>query len=234
VRRARDADVAVLQLAHAPTLRTVSVGSASTLTLGARVTAVGNAGGTGTLTTSRGTVTGLHRSISVQADDGSTEQLSGLIETNAELQPGDSGGPLTNGAGRVVGMDTAASTSSGFADGGSNDGYAIPIGTALTLERQIVAGRSSATVHIGGTALLGVQVSDTATIVNVVQGGPAANAGLQRGDAITGVDGTAISSASGLTRIILTHRPGDRISIAYSDGYGDHSATVTLASGPPQ
>ena len=103
------ADVAVLQLQKASHLKTVTTGNASSLKLGARVTAVGNAGGTGRLTSSRGNVTGLNRSITVQGDNGTTEQLTGLIETNAALQPGDSGGPLLNSAGRVVGIDTAAS-----------------------------------------------------------------------------------------------------------------------------
>ena len=103
------ADVAVLQLQKASHLKTVTTGNASSLKLGARVTAVGNAGGTGRLTSSRGHVTGLNRSITVQGDSGTTEQLTGLIETNAALQPGDSGGPLLNSAGHVVGIDTAAS-----------------------------------------------------------------------------------------------------------------------------
>ena len=77
------ADVAVLQLQNASHLKTVKTGSASNLKLGARVTAVGNAGGTGRLTSSRGNVTGLNRSITVQGDNGTTEQLTGLIETNA-------------------------------------------------------------------------------------------------------------------------------------------------------
>src|SRR5436190_7314050 len=119
------ADVAVLQLQKASNLKTVTTGNASNLKLGARVTAVGNAGGTGTLTSSRGTVTGLNKSITVQSDNGTTEQLTGLIETNATLQPGDSGGPLLNSSGRVVGIDTAGSSRSPFAVSASSDGYAI-------------------------------------------------------------------------------------------------------------
>jgi S1-C subfamily serine protease len=75
------ADVAVIQVQHAPRLATVR-SDASRLVLGARVTAVGNAGGTGTLTTTSGSVTGLHRSITVQSDNGTAEHLSGLIETD--------------------------------------------------------------------------------------------------------------------------------------------------------
>jgi S1-C subfamily serine protease len=234
------ADVAVLQLQKASNLKTVTTGDASSLKLGARVTAVGNAGGTGKLTSSRGNVTGLHKSITVQGDDGTTEQLTGLIETNAALQPGDSGGPLLNSAGRVVGIDTAAASGSPFAVSASNDGYAIPIGKATTIAKQIVSGKSSTTVHIGATAFLGVQLEPSfagqgATIAGVVPGAPAAAAGLVPGDVIIAVAGKAVSGPSDVAPIILTHKPGDKVTITYSDASGQtQSASVTLASGPPQ
>ena len=235
------ADVAVLQLQKASHLKTVTTDNSSNLKLGARVTAVGNAGGTGRLTSSRGNVTGLHKSIMVQGDSGTTEQLTGLIETNAALQPGDSGGPLLNTAGRVVGIDTAASSSSPFASA-SRDGYAIPIGKATTIAKQIVSGKSSATVHIGATAFLGVQLGNNpsfggqgATIVGVVPGAPAAVAGLVPGDVVLAVAGRAVSGPSDIAPIILTHKPGDKVTITYSDASGQmHNASVTLASGPPQ
>jgi S1-C subfamily serine protease len=235
------ADVAVLQLQKASHLKTVTTGNASTLKLGARVTAVGNAGGTGKLTSSQGNVTGLNRSITVQGDNGTTEQLTGLIETNAALQPGDSGGPLLNSAGRVVGIDTAASSSSPFASA-SRDGYAIPIGKATTIAKQIISGKSSANVHIGATAFLGVQLGNSAsfggqgaTIVGVVPGAPAAAAGLVPGDVIIAVAGRAVSGPSDIAPIILAHKPGDKVTVTYFDASGQNqSASVTLASGPPQ
>jgi S1-C subfamily serine protease len=234
------ADVAVLQLQKASHLKTVTTADASSLRLGARVTAVGNAGGTGRLTSSRGNVTGLHKSIMVQGDNGTTEQLTGLIETNAALQPGDSGGPLLNSSGRVVGIDTAAS-SSPFASA-SNDGYAIPIAKATTIAKQIFSGKSSATVHIGATAFLGVQLENSAsfggqgaTIVGVVPGAPAAAAGLVPGDVIIAVAGRAVSGPSDIAPIILAHKPGDKVCINYFDASGQmQNASVTLASGPPQ
>jgi len=235
------ADVAVLQLQKASHLKTLTTDNASNLKLGARVTAVGNAGGTGRLTSSRGNVTGLHRSITVQGDSGTTEQLTGLIETNAALQPGDSGGPLLNTAGRVVGIDTAASSSSPFASA-SRDGYAIPIGKATTIAKQIVSGRSSATVHIGATAFLGAQLGNSssfggqgATIVGVVPGAPAAAAGLVPGDVIVAVAGRAVSGPSDIAPIILARKPGDKVTVTYFDASGQsQSAIVTLAGGPPQ
>ena len=110
----RTADVAVLRLQGASNLKTISVASSSAA-VGEPVRAVGNAGGTGNLTSARGTITGLDRSIVASDEQGSSEQLTGLLETNAGVQPGDSGGPLLDTAGRVVGMDTAASASSSYA-----------------------------------------------------------------------------------------------------------------------
>jgi S1-C subfamily serine protease len=236
------ADVAVLQLQKASNLKTGKTGSASNLKLGARVTAVGNAGGTGTLTSSRGTVTGLNKTITVQDDNGATEQLTGLLETNATLQPGDSGGPLLNSASRVVGIDTAASSSSPFAASASSDGYAIPIGKATKIAKQIVSGKSSATVHIGATAFMGVQLGNSpsfagqgATIVGLVPGGPAAAAGLVPGDVITAVAGRAVSGPSDIEPIILAHKPADKVTVTYTDASGQsQTATITLATGPPQ
>jgi S1-C subfamily serine protease len=235
-------DVAVLQLLKASNLKTVTIGKASNLKLGARVTAVGNAGGTGTLTSSSGAVTGLNRSITVQDDSGATERLTSLIETDAALQPGDSGGPLLNSADRVVGIDTAASSSSPFAVSSSREGYAIPIGKATTIAKQIDSGKSSATVHVGATAFLGVELASRpsftgrgVTIVGVVSGSPADAAGLVPGDVITAVEGKAVSGSSDVESIILEHKPGDKVTITYADGTGQsQSATVTLASGPPQ
>jgi S1-C subfamily serine protease len=214
------------------------------------VTALGNAGGTGRLTSAAGTITGLARSLAVQDDSGGTEQLSGMIETDAALQPGDSGGPLLNSAGQVVGMDTAGSAGGGgrFAAYAASDGYAIPINTALALAKRIEAGIASATVHIGATPFLGIGVEsvqslpfqDTSAssglvIANIVSGGSAAKAGLVTGDVITTIDGKAVNAQSDIQAILLAHQPGDAVTIAFTDASGSsQTTTATLASGPPQ
>ena len=110
----KSGDVAVLRLEGASNLRTISVAKGAP-SVGQAVRAVGNAGGTGSLTSAKGVVTGLNRSIVASDEQSAPERLTGLIETNAGVQPGDSGGPLLDSAGRVVGMDTAASASSAFA-----------------------------------------------------------------------------------------------------------------------
>jgi S1-C subfamily serine protease len=243
-------DIAVLELQDASNLKTVGIGNSATLRVGARVTAVGNANGTGTFTSAKGTVTGLHKSISVQNDDGGTEQLRSVIETNAALQPGDSGGPLFNAAGKVVGMNTAGSTGSGFASyDTSTDAFAIPINAALAIAKQIVSGTGSATVHIGDTAFLGIDVASLepspftggngaaaagVTVAGVVSNGAAAAAGLTQGDLITSIDGKAVATSSDLRSLILSHKPGDALNVTYTDATGQNkSATVKLGSGPP-
>jgi S1-C subfamily serine protease len=94
------ADVAVLQASGASNLKTVSLGNSAKVRGGQSVKAVGNAGGTGSLTRALGKVTAVARAITVSDDQGGTEDLTGLIETSAALQAGDSGGPLRNAAAR--------------------------------------------------------------------------------------------------------------------------------------
>jgi len=236
-------DVAVLQASGASNLKTVSLGNSLAVKVGQAVKAVGNADGTGSLTLARGTVTGVARSITVSDDQGGSEDLTRLIETNATLQPGDSGGPLFNTSGKVIGMDTAASANDngGFEPLASDDGYAIPINQAITIAKQIENGKASRTVHIGGTAFLSLEI-DTggydgsgAAVANVVDGGPAANAGLVPGDVITSFAGHAVGSASDLTSLVLAQKPGTKVSVSYVDNDGLSSTTlVTIGSGPPQ
>jgi S1-C subfamily serine protease len=255
-------DVALLQLEGASGLKTVALSNSSQAKVGEAVLALGNAEGRGGLpSTAQGTIQALNQSI--QASDegaGTTEDLHGMIETNAPIQQGDSGGPLVNGSGQVVGMDTAANTSSGTEFGGYSDtattGFAIPINTAMTIANEIKNGQSSATVHLGLTGVLGVNVADAsdpqgcegsgggdgfggvsqspvssgALICEIPSGSPAQAAGLQPGDVITSVNGTAISTADGLTSVMATAQPGQKFAITYVDQYGTkHTTTATLA-----
>jgi len=233
------ADVALLQLQHASGLATATIGDSSKLARGQTVTAVGNAGGAGTLAVTTGRITGLGRTISVSDDQGGTVQLADLVETDASLQPGDSGGPLLDSAHRVIGMDSAASAT--FTFHGANDAYAIPINRAVAIAKQIIARQGSAQVHVGDTAFLGVQVQpavipDTGVLVGgVVSGGPVAKAGLVAGDVITGVGGHQVRSTAKLVSALLVHHPGDKVKLVWSDpSSGAHTSTITLASGPPQ
>jgi S1-C subfamily serine protease len=242
-------DVAVIKVSGAPSLATAKLGTASSLAVGDSVTAVGNALGQGQLSVVTGTVQALDQQITASdAGGANAEQLSGLIQTNAPLQPGDSGGPLLNANNQVIGMDTAAS--SGFRFQSASDvAFAIPIDKALTVAHQIEAGRSSNTVQIGLPAFLGVSsidvseaaasgrfsppVSSGAVVSGVASGTPAATAGLVSGDAIVSLDGTEVTGASQLGTLIQAHRAGDSVKISYVDANGgSHTVTVALIAGP--
>jgi len=263
----RSHDIAVLQLQNASGLQTAPLATAHA-SVGQDVVGVGNAGGTGgTPSAAGGTVTALDQSITASDQgDGTSEQLTGLIETNADIQPGDSGGALVNTSGQVLGVDTAASAGYSFQFNGQsqgNQGFAIPIDTALSIARQIEAGNSSSTVHIGETAFLGVEISPQgssgsgdnsgfggvfggnsgntgssvsgASVAGVVTNEPAQEAGIAQGDVITTLGAKTIGSANALTNAMLTYHPGDKVTIGWTDSSGqNHTASVQLSSGPPQ
>ncbi len=275
----RSHDVAVLQLQGASGLQTVTLGNSSDVKVGQAIVGIGNAGGSGgTPSYAGGSVTALNQSITASDEgDGTSEQLTGLIQTDANIQPGDSGGPLVDTSGHVVGMDTAASGGFQFEGTGSTEGFSIPIATAASIAKQIESGTSAGTVHVGPTAFLGVDVESPsqaqsgsgsfgfgfgglgggfgnsgntgsgntgsgsgsttqgAEIVKVVSGGPAEQAGLVAGDVITSLDGHSVTSPKGLTNVMLGEQPGKSVQVTYVDSSGQqHTATVTLGSGPAQ
>jgi S1-C subfamily serine protease len=239
-------DIAVLRLKGASGLATASLGDSAEVSAGAKVVAMGNAGGrNGTPSVAAGRVTGLGQSITASDDSaGTAEQLTGLIRTDANIQPGDSGGPLVNARGQVIGIDTAASAGTGnqLRSATSAQAFAIPINQALSIARQIEAGTPTDTVHIGPTAFLGVAVApgvpglpagQAARVAGVVPDTAAANAGLTAGDAITSLGGRAITSPAQIHSVLAAHHPGDRISIGWTDQAGQgHAATVVLSTGP--
>ena len=228
-------DVALLQLKGATGLTTVDVDDDTTANA-QRVTAVGNAEGAGSLTAAAGTIVSLHASVTTAAEGSvASETLTTMIETTADVVPGDSGGPLLDAEGEVVGIDTAAST------GAVINGYAIPIDRALEIVQQIRSGTETSSVQIGSAAFLGVELApvdarrsygaDGAPIGGVVSGTAADRAGLAAGDTITRLGGHAVTSADDVATLLADHDPGDRVSIAWTDASGtEHTATVTLGA----
>jgi S1-C subfamily serine protease len=147
-------DIALIQLQNASGLTTVPIGDSASVKTGETVVALGNAEGQNAIKTAAGHVTGLNETITASDEAGSTtsEMLHGMIQVNADIVPGDSGGPLS-GSGGVIGMDTAGN------NGGYQEqavGFAIPINTALSVARQIAAGRASSTITIGYPPFLGI------------------------------------------------------------------------------
>jgi S1-C subfamily serine protease len=169
-------DVAVLQLQGASGLTVASLGDSSGVQTGDNVVALGNAGGKGgTPSVAAGQVTALNQSITASDDlSGASEQLSGLIETNANIQPGDSGGSLVNAYGQVIGMDTAASSGSqGQSQSGqtAEQAFAVPINEAVSISQQIEAGNASGDIHLGATAFLGVEIGSSSSNAGSGSGG---------------------------------------------------------------
>ncbi len=241
-------DVALLQIENAPALTAAPIGTASVLRAGDQVVALGNAYGRGGApAVATGTITALDQTVT--ASDGLTsETLTGAIQAQLDIVPGDSGGPLVSAAGKVVGMDTAGSTSPGYTTsvgGSATIGYAIPIDTAMSIAHEIEGGRPATGVVLGGSGpLIGVEVQNAAPsaaapdggalIVGVVNGSPAAAAGLQAGDVIVSLDGSPITGVNALSTALRGERPGRAVQLGWVGTSGaQHVTGITLGAGPP-
>ncbi|KAA0022296.1 S1C family serine protease [Antrihabitans cavernicola] len=253
-----DHDIALLQLANAGGLPTAKFGDSSGVAVGDQVAAIGNAGGVGGVPTPvTGAAVDLDSTIVARNDaDFSRKYLTGLIEVDADVAPGQSGGSLVNRVGEVVGVIAAASTNDTSPEDppaqGSTPvapvppasprrGFAVPINQVMAIVKDIQAGKASDTVHIGPTAVLGVLVSDNdpgkppgAHVDGALFGTPADEAGMTDGDLITEMDGKRIDSAKTMRAIISGHRPGDVIQFVWTTKEGNpKAAAITLDDGPP-
>ena len=244
-------DVALVQIDGVSNLKTVTLGDPSKLNVGDPVVAIGNAlGEGGTPKVSQGKVTGLDQQVTAgDPTGGTTETLQHMIQIDAPIQPGDSGGALVNSQGQVVGMNTAAAGGRFTQQTGSNVGFAIPVSSAIQVIKQIQTGNGGGNVHIGSSrALLGVNVADPnsgdsncsssntngALIVGVQSNSAASAAGMQECDTITTLDGKTISDQNALHTALTAYDPGDKVTVGWVDTSGNsHSASVTLGSGPP-
>ena len=225
-------DIAVVQLAGGG-LQPANIGNSDTVAVGEPIVSLGNAGGVGGAPSAvDGRVVALNQTVSASdALTGSTETLDGLIQVDAGIRPGDSGGPTVNAANQVIGLNTAASDNYHL---GRGQGFVIPINKAMAIAGQIQGGGGSPTVHIGPTAFLGVGVNDAAggagaVVRQVIPSGPAAGAGLAPGDVITSINGQPVNSATALTNILDQHHPGENVTV----GLENRTTNVTLADGPP-
>jgi S1-C subfamily serine protease len=240
-------DVALIQVEGVSGLPTATLADSSTLLVGEAIVAFGNAlGQGGAPSVTEGSVVALDQSLTASDGTGS-EQLTGMVQIDASIAPGDSGGPIVNSAGQVVGMITAGQ-STGRVSTATTVGFAIPTNTALTVVNQIRSGQASSEVILGQVGFLGVQVTDLtarnaaqlglsstsgALITGVVAGSPAEDAGIGRYSVITSVDGTAIDSSATLGTALHSHRPGDQVAVAWVDNGGSsHTASITLTTGP--
>jgi S1-C subfamily serine protease len=165
-----DTDIAVIQLSGASDLPVAALDDDDNLQVGDLVVGVGNTGGTGGAPTSvEGQVTELGATITASDQNGqNVETLEDLIGTDADIRSGQSGGPMVDSEGEVIGVNVAASSGG---TGSQTTGYAIPIDQAKAVADQIIAGEESGSVQVGGTPFLGVQLTDTASASQGYAGG---------------------------------------------------------------
>jgi S1-C subfamily serine protease len=240
-------DVALIQIEGVSGLPAATLADSSTIQVGEPVVAFGNAlGRGGAPRVSQGSIVALDQSLTA-SDGTSSEHLTGMIQMDASIAPGDSGGPVVNSAGQVIGMITAGQ-SSGPRNTSTTVGFAIPTNTALAVVNQVRSGQASSEVILGQVGYLGVQVTDLnsriaaqlglssttgALVTGVVAGSPAESAGIGRYAVITAVAGVPIDSSAALGTALHSHKPGGKVNVSWIDSTGSsHTASITLTTGP--
>jgi putative serine protease PepD len=215
-------DLAVIKVdAPSSQLHPLAVGNSSDVQVGDGVVAIGSPFGLEETVTS-GIVSALHRAI--QAPNNFT--INDSIQTDAAINHGNSGGPLLNSQGQVIGVNAQIKSDSG---GNEGVGFAIPSNTVRSIASQLISSGKAEHAYLGITI---DSTSPTAKIAEVKPGTPAAKAGLKAGDVVTAVEGTTIASGDDLTRAIDSHKPGDSVIVTYRRGGSEHSVEVTLGTRP--
>jgi putative serine protease PepD len=226
-------DIAVIKVQGVSGLTPISMGSSSDLRVGQSVVAIGSPLGlAGTVTT--GIVSSLNRPVSTTGESGNQNTVLDAIQTDAAINPGNSGGALVNMSGQLVGVNSAIATlgadSPDAQSGSIGLGFAIPVDQAKRIADELIS--TGKATH----ASLGIQVtSDKGTpgakVVDVVQGGAAANAGVPKNVVVTKVDDRPINSADALVAAVRSKAPGDKVALTFQDpsgGGGSRTLQVTL------
>ncbi|HEY8982680.1 MAG TPA: trypsin-like peptidase domain-containing protein [Streptomyces sp.] len=242
VGHAQGYDVAVIKLKNAPSdLKPLTLGDSDKVAVGDSTIAIGAPFGlSNTVTT--GIISAKNRPVASSDGSGSSNSYMSALQTDASINPGNSGGPLLDAAGNVIGINSAIqSTGSGSIGGGQSGsiglGFAIPINQAKYVAQQLIKTGKPVYAKIGASVSLeegtgGAKISDTGAngSAAVEPGGPAAAAGLKSGDVITKLDDSVIDSGPTLIGEIWTHKPGDKVTIAYERGGKSRTVELTLGS----
>jgi putative serine protease PepD len=227
-------DIAVVRAQGLSGLTPITLGSSKDLKVGQNVVAVGSPLGLqGTVTT--GIVSALDRPVATGGDGPDQNTVLDAIQTDAAINPGNSGGALVNMNGELIGVNSAIASlgggdSAGAQSGSIGLGFAIPVDQAKRIADELTS--TGTATH----ASLGVQLSDDASahgaaVSQVVDGGPAAAAGLPGGVVVTKVDDHVIDSAEALVAAVRSKAPGDQVTLTYSDPGGASKTTqVTLGT----
>ena len=217
-------DVAVIKVdVAASELHPLTFASSSAVQVGQSVAAIGSPFGLPETLTS-GIVSAVNRTITAP----NNYSISGAIQTDAPINHGNSGGPLLNSSGQVIGVNAQIESDSGGNDG---VGFAIPSDAVKSVSNTIIAGGKVQHAYLGITVATSSSGAG-AQVGEVKAGSPALRAGLKAGDVITAIDGTALTSADDLTAKISAHRPGEKVTLAVTRNGSTLKLDVTLGTRP--
>ena len=227
-------DLAVVKLVDPPSdLEPAALGDSSQVRVGAAVMAVGNPLGLqNTVTT--GIVSAVDRPVSTQSEDGSQATVTNAIQVDASVNPGNSGGPLFDAQGRVIGINSSIATTS-QQSGSIGLGFAIPVNLVKTIAGQLVESGTARHAFLGvglddGTATVDGATRAGAVVKQVNEGSPAAKAGLQVGDVVVGIDGKAVGGAESLTAYVRSYASGSSVTLTVVRDGKASDVDVTLAT----
>jgi putative serine protease PepD len=209
-------------------LHPIELADSSELKVGASVAAIG-APFEYAWSFSTGIVSGLDRTI--EAPNGFS--VSHAIQTDAAVNPGNSGGPLLDAEGKVIGVVDQIATD-GSADQSSGVGFAVPSSLVSAELQELENGEKVEHAYLGVATASSTEGTEGAEVAEVVSGSPAAEAGLKQGDVITELEGEAIDSTEDLVAAIATHEPGESVSLTYESNGKSSTTKVTLGTQPAE
>ena len=229
-------DLAVIKLkdADASKLTPIEIGDSSKLNVGEWVMAIGSPFGN-EQSVSTGIVSALYRSTAMSSTSGNTIYAN-MIQTDAAINPGNSGGALVNDNGELVGINSLIESYSGSSSG---VGFAIPGNYAVEVAQKLIAGQTVTHAYIGGSFQTvtannarsnSLSVNQGAYVAELADDGPAAQAGIQKGDVITALDDEEITSSDALVLAVRSHSVGDTVTVTLMRGSKQMQVQVTLGS----
>ena len=231
-------DIAFLKIKGVSDIAAATLGDSKTLTVGQQVIAIGNALGQYQNTVTAGIISGLGRSVMAADSTGrNAETLSDMIQTDAAINSGNSGGPLVNAAGQVIGVNTATSTTA------ENMGFAIPISSVKGMLKQLIETGEASRAYLGVYSLeitpevakaynlpvtTGAYLYSQSSYSSVINNSPASKAGLKDKDIITAINGIKVGAAGSLSSLIGEYKAGDTVQLTVVREGKEIAINVTL------
>lgn len=235
-------DIAFLKIKDVSDLPEAKLGDSKTISVGQQVIAIGNALGEYQNTVTSGIISGTGRSVTASDGTGTnTEKLTDMIQTDAAINSGNSGGPLVNAAGEVIGVNTATSTSA------ENMGFAIPISSVKGMLSQLIETGKAERTYLGIYSVeitpevakaynlpvdTGAYLYSASSYSAIVKDSPAAKAGLKDKDIITKINGVEVGAAGSLASLIGEYKPGDTVQLTVVREGKEIAVNVTLEGYP--